>query len=251
MAEVTSSPWDDPVEVTVSPVNLSMTSDVGVLDTGATHHVFNDRTQFSTYRSTAQIPVKMADGSKGGVITGVGTVVVESMDGSGGRLTLRKVDLCETLRHNLISGINLYNDGINFATNETGLFFISKEGGRVNARRESRKWILRVCDTAVAALVSESYKLWHERFGHPNERVLRQMVSAASCNGLPERLGAAQPCEICADAKSTKTSSLSSTLRTYDEPLQMVVADLCGPFQEKVLGGPATSYRYKTFSRRM
>lgn len=143
----------------------------------------------------------------------------------------------ETLKHNLISGINLYDDGINFTTDEKGLFFASPDGGRVSARREGRKWILRVCNTVVSVLVSESYNLWHECLGHPNEQLLRQMVSEHSCIRLPERLGAARPCEICADAKSTKMSSLGSTLRMYNQPLQMVVADLCGPFQEKALGG--------------
>lgn len=46
VAVMASSPWDDPVKVTVSPVDISIKSDVGVFDTGATHHVFNDRTQF-------------------------------------------------------------------------------------------------------------------------------------------------------------------------------------------------------------
>lgn len=237
VTEAISSPWDDPVEVTVSPVDLPRESTVAVFDTGATHHVFNDRTRFLTFRKTAVIPVKLADGSRGGCITGVGTVMVESFGRDGGRLKLEKVYLCETLKHNLISGVALFDDGIFFGTDERGLYITSNEAIRIDAMQKDRKWILRVCGTEVSALISDSYVLWHERFGHPSERVLRQMISDQSCFGLPEKLGASKPCETCMDVKSTKTSSLASTMRTYDKPLHLVVADLCGPVQEKALGG--------------
>lgn len=65
------------------------------------------------------------------------------------------------------------------------------------------------------------------------------MVPRQSCHGLPEKLGPSVPCETCANAKSTKPFSLGSTLRTVEKPLQLVVADLCGPFQERSIGGAA------------
>lgn len=226
--DVVFEAWDEPAEVTVSPITMSTDSSIGVFDTGATHRVFNDRSRFITFRETAPIPVKMADGTRGGVITGVGSVDVKSMDGGGDWLLLKTVYLCKSLRHSLISGIAIYEDGLKITT---------PDGKSTQASRQGRKWILRVCGTAVSAMISESYNLWHQRFGHPNERVLRQMVSDQSCLGLPEKLGATVPCETCADAKSTKTSTLGFTLRTCEQPLQLVVADLCGPFQEKGLGG--------------
>lgn len=65
------------------------------------------------------------------------------------------------------------------------------------------------------------------------------MVSKQSCHGLPKKLGPTVRCETCENAKSTKTLSLGSTLRTVDKPLQLVVANLCGPFQERSIGGAA------------
>lgn len=237
MAEAGFAPWDDPTEVTVSPLDMSIESDYGVFDTGATHAVFNSRRHFTSFRKTGEIPVKMADGSRGGMITGVGSVEIEFFDGDGSCLKLAKVYLCEQMKHNLISGVAIYDDSMKFATDTSGLYITSKSGERVNAGRMGRKWVFRVCGTGVSAYISESYSLWHQRLGHPSERVLRQMVARQSCNGLPEKLSSTVPCEICADAKSTKSSSLSSTLRTYDAPLQLVVEDLCGPFQEKSVGG--------------
>lgn len=238
-ASVGFAPWEDPKEVTVSPINLTVDSSEAVFDTGATHNVFNDRLRFLTLRDTVPIPVKMADGSNGGVIVGMGTVEVESLEGGGPRVLLQHVYLCESLKHSLVSGVAICDDGMQFASSKSGLRITTERGISIYAGRRGRKWLLRVCDTGVSASISESYTLWHKRFGHPSERVLRDMISRQSCVGLPEKLGPTIPCETCADAKSLKTSELGSTLRTVDKPLQLVVADLCGPFQEKSVGGAA------------
>lgn len=42
MAEAGFAPWDDPKEVTVSPITVHSDQSMSVFDTGATHHVFND-----------------------------------------------------------------------------------------------------------------------------------------------------------------------------------------------------------------
>lgn len=75
------------------------------------------------------------------------------------------------------------------------------------------------------------------------------MINEQSGHGLPEKLSATRQCETCADAKSIKSSGLGSSLRTYDKPLQLVVADLCGPFQEKSIGG--ASYFLQNYSPRL
>lgn len=239
VASVGYQPWDNPAEVTVSPMTLCSDKSISVFDTGATHNVFNDRSRFITLRPTAEIPVKMADGTRGGVIVGVGTAEIESATDGGDRILLRQVYLCENLKHSLVSGVAIYDDGMQFGTDKSGLFIARKDGRKIYAGQVGRKWVLRVCDTGISGLASDSYMLWHQRFGHPSERILLEMVSRQSCHGLPERLGATVPCETCANAKSTKTSSLGSTLRTVERPLQLVVADLCGPFQERSIGGAA------------
>lgn len=181
----------------------------------------------------------MADGSSGGVIVGVGTVRIRGFDEYSKSIVLRNVYLCETLKHSLVSGIAIHDEGMHFHTDESGLSITTRDGVKVSACRRGRKWLYRMCGTGVSAMVSDSYILWHQRFGYPNERVLWEMVAWQSCHGLPEKLGPSVPCETCANAKSTKTSGLGSTLRTIEKPLQVVVADLCGPFQEKSVGGAA------------
>lgn len=78
--------------------------------------------------------------------------------------------------------------------------------------------------------------LWHRRLGHPNERVLKNMIRDSSCVGLPKKLTKTIPCEDCAISKSTKLSTIGPSLMNYDKPLSLVVADLMGPFPIKAMG---------------
>lgn len=233
------APSDDPKEVTVIPMTLPSDLSISVFDTGATHHVFNDRSRFLNLRPTAAIPGKMADGSRGGMIKGVGTVEVKGFETEQNWMLLRQVYLCGNLKHSLVSGIEIHGDGMQVGTDKLGLFITRGDGKNIYASRKGRKWLLCMCGTAVSASLSKSYTLWHQQFGHPSERVLRDMVSKQSCHGLPEKLGPTIPCETCANAKSTKSSTLGLKLRAFDRPLHLVVADLCGPFQEKSVGGAA------------
>lgn len=79
--------------------------------------------------------------------------------------------------------------------------------------------------------------MWHRRLGHPNDRVLRSLVKSDACHDLPESIVPTVPCEVCADAKSTKSLAIGPSFRTHDRILHLVVAHLCGPFQEKSVGG--------------
>lgn len=136
--DITFEAWDDPKEVNVNPITMSTDSSIDVFDTGATHHVFNNRALFITFLKTAAIPVKMADGTRGGVITGVGSVNVESGERGGDHMLLKTVYLCESLQHSLISGISIYEDGMTFETDEIGLKITSPHGKKIRADCQGR-----------------------------------------------------------------------------------------------------------------
>lgn len=74
---------------------------------------------------------------------------------------------------------------MSFGTNENGLKMTSPDGKTIRASCHGRKWVLCVCDTGVSALVSEFYVLWHQQFGHPDKRVLQEMVDKQSCYWFP------------------------------------------------------------------
>lgn len=236
MAGVGFEPWDEPTEVTVSNLNLDVGKDDAVFDTGATHDVFNSPIHFISIKEIDPIKLTLADGSAKSMITAVGSVRVDSPYDATKSCIRHRVYMCRDLKHNLLSGVSIFEDGVNFHTGSDGLYF-DVEGGRMRAKQVKRKWVLKISKTSVTVCNVSSYDMWHRRLGHPNDRVLRNLINSNACHDLPESIGPTVPCEVCADAKSTKTSSIGPTFRTHDRPLHLMVADLCGPFQEKSVGG--------------
>lgn len=236
MAGVGFSPWDEPKEVTVSKMNRDLEPDDAVFDTGATHDVSNSPKHFVDLKEIAPIKLTLANGSAKSMITAVGSVRVESPFDAAKFCIRQHVYLCNDLKHNLISGVAMYEDGLNFHTGVEGLYF-EVPGGRILAKQVRRKWVLKISSPTVSACIVSSYQMWHRRLGHPNDRVLRQLIKSNAFHGMPDSLGPTTPCKVCADAKSTKTSAIGSFFRTHDRVLNLIVADLCGPFQEKSIGG--------------
>lgn len=109
MADVGLSPWDEPVNVTVSKLDITLSDDEAVLDTGATQDVFNSPSHFFELQEIAPIRVTLADGSNGSTITGVGKVKVESPYNKSRNCILPGVYLCTGLKHNLVSGVSMFD----------------------------------------------------------------------------------------------------------------------------------------------
>lgn len=228
----------DHLQVELGNIDSSASSDDAIFDTGATHDVFNKREKFVEFKTIPRLGLKVANGSTSSFITGVGSVYVCNEFFPNKKQLLSNVYLCESLRHSLISGIAFRDNGGQFSTTENGIMLQFKNGEQIECVRRDRKWVLKVCDPEIdAAAVTGSYMLWHRRLGHPNDRVLNQMIRNSVCVGLPEKLTKSIPCEECAIMKSTKTPTIGSSLQTCDAPLNLVVADLCGPFQVKTVDG--------------
>lgn len=236
MADVGFEPWDEPSEVTVSKIDLDLAVDDAVFDTGATHDVFNSPKHFISIKEITPIKLTLADGSAKSMITAVGSVRVESPFDSTKFCIRHQVYMCKDLKHNLLSGVAMFEDGVNFHTGAKGLYF-DVSNGRMLAKQLKRKWILKISNPSVAVYNISSYQMWHRRLGHPNNRVLRILVKSNACHDLPVSIGPSVPCEVCADAKSTRSSSIGPSFRIHDRILPLVVVDLCGPFQEKSIGG--------------
>lgn len=193
------------INVEISRLETNIESHLVVFNTGATHHVFNNRKYFNTFTPIAKLPVKMANGSIESYITGVGDVAICNQKMKSQSYVLRNVYLCETLRHSLMSGIAFVDDGGRFESNEDDVDLIFSNKTIVTASRDGRRWIVEAVNNEVTtSVVLGDYLLWHRIMGHPNEKVLKKMVKDQSCVGLPERLTKTVPCEDCAVAKLTK-----------------------------------------------
>lgn len=209
-----------------------------IFDTGATHHVFNNRRYFTHLRQIKPIPIRMANGPSTSVITAVGTAMICNVMNESETLLVKNVYFCESLSHSLLSGIQLREDGVHFRTTNSGVDFLSYGAKVMFAPLMERRWVLRAVERKVelSAMMGD-FMLWHRRMGHPNDNVLLKLIRDGVCVGAPEKLKKSVPCEECAVAKSTKTPTIGSSMVTYDGPLQLVVADLCGPFPTKTISG--------------
>lgn len=211
---------------------------LAVFDTGATHHVFYDRKYFITFKHIAKIPVKMANRSTSSFITGIGNVAIKSPTMQCKKNILKDIFLCKTLRHSLISGILLVEEGGIFYSVGGDIILKFQDGEMFKAKRNGRRWgVEAVTADIMTAAVLGNYMLWHRRLGHSNDRTLKNVIRDSTCVGLPEHLTKTIPCEDCAVAKSTKISNIGLSLISCDKPLSVVVADLMGPFPVKAIGG--------------
>lgn len=184
------------------------------------------------------MPIKMANSSSSSFIVAIGTARIFNIMKPSETLLVKNVYLCETLRHSLLSGIQLREDDVHFKTTDYGVDFLSRGVRVMSPPLRDRRWVLKACEGRVeAAAITGDFMLWHRRMGHPNDRVLLKLIRDEACIGIPEKLTKTIPCEDCAIAKSTKTATIGSSLISYDSPLKLVVADLCGPFPTKTVSG--------------
>ncbi|KAI7965291.1 hypothetical protein MJO29_003389 [Puccinia striiformis f. sp. tritici] len=78
---------------------------------------------------------------------------------------------------------------------------------------------------------------WHRLFGHCGLRRIRKMIKLKLGIGLPEKIPAGDiKCPVCMIAKGTRTNTLLPTYRPV-MPLDIVAADLMGPFEIPTFGG--------------
>lgn len=74
---------------------------------------------------------------------------------------------------------------------------------------------------------SASYTLWHQRLGHPSNRVLQQVISSSNL----QTTGTNKHLSLCSDCQLGKSTKLSFSHSTYNStaPLQLIHSYVWGP----------------------
>ena len=90
-----------------------------------------------------------------------------------------------------------------------------------------------------ARLNTKSKELvWHQRFGHLNERSLRTLASQEVVKGFDYNPSEQMPfCESCVEGKMHKTPFPSESRKRAEVPLGLVHSDVCGPLGAESLSG--------------
>ncbi|WVZ02284.1 hypothetical protein V8G54_023090 [Vigna mungo] len=84
---------------------------------------------------------------------------------------------------------------------------------------------------------NEKEWLWHYRFGHLNFRSLCQLRDKNLVKGIPDFITPSKVCEGCAAGKQTRNVFKHYTYKRAVQVLDIIYADLCGPFDVPSLGG--------------
>ena len=120
--------------------------------------------------------------------------------------------------------------------------FISKESYFISGNKEK---IVLFCDDDLYYLIlaqSESSEvfysstLWHLRFGHASNDMLRKMKNDNSVYGLEtfSRIENREPCQPCALNKSTIENIPKASRDISKEKFDLNQSDICGPFPKSL-----------------
>ena len=222
-----------------------------VLDSGATHHMTSDRTQFQALKPV-QREISVANGATM-TAEGEGDILLNLVvDGVKNQVILKKILYVPKMGSSgLVSVRYIQAAGgvVTFAGNTVSI----THGQRLHsiAKLEQNAYILQTADpiaanTAVGiveqarvARVDKKHGSlvdWHRRLGHVSFDKVKQLA-----NDHPEMVidgNHTNPtCVSCVAAKLTRTPNSSPATRTTTAPLQLIHTDLAGPMKTASLGG--------------
>jgi len=220
-----------------------------VLDSGATHHMTSDRTQFQNL-TPARISISIANGATM-IAEGEGDILLNlQLDDETNQVLLKKVlYVPEMGSSGLVSVRCIQAAGgvVSFTKNTVSITHEGKLHGM--AKLQHNAYILQTVDSIVVnatenivaqrARVEEKHGTlldWHRCLGHISFDKVKQLADYHS-EMIIDGSHTNPTCESCIAAKQTRTPNSSPATRTTTAPLQLIHTDLAGPMKTTSLGG--------------
>ncbi|KAJ8456408.1 hypothetical protein ONZ51_g12144 [Trametes cubensis] len=219
-----------------------------ILDTGATSHMFRDRSFFTSY-TQLDTSESISVGDNGRVpVAGRGNVtLVCRLPGGHRTVTLTNVLHVPRLMTNLVSLGTLQRLGATFKScGEDGLsvkldhreLFRAYLSGMPRTLYVIDRVPARTGEVACVAGSSGSMRLWHRRLAHLNVESIREMSRKELVTGLdissPREFD--RVCEGCVLGKSHRLPFPKQSKATY-EKCEMLVVDVTGPMSHPTWSG--------------
>ncbi|CAK9827482.1 Retrovirus-related Pol polyprotein from transposon TNT 1-94 [Anthophora retusa] len=208
------------------------------LDSGASSHMCFEKEKFRNIGESRVDNLKLANNDSTS-IEGIG--VVEISPNKNITVKLQETLLVPGLRSNLlsVSKITDYGLEVTFRRNEAVVSNPMTGAKIMTAERDKNLYFIKE-NTEEVATAQESMSTlqkWHYKFGHLNERDLRDLVRHEKVYGVKCKNDEKFPtCEICIKGKQSQmpfpTSNSVST-----ELLDLIHTDICGPMRCESLGG--------------
>ncbi|KAI3797394.1 hypothetical protein L1987_32650 [Smallanthus sonchifolius] len=189
--------------------------------------------------------VAFGSNSKGGSITGQGTV-------SNERMSIERVNYVKELKFNLMSVSQICDQKHWMLSTNEECFVVSPglskpppEKILLTAQRKDNLYVLDMNKITPFGSVScflskasvDESSLWHRRLSHVNVKTIKKLVKGNLVRGIPDKeFQLDDHCIACLKGKQHKSSHRPKTLNSNDIPLQLLHMDLFGPTNVMSMG---------------
>ena len=222
----------------------NVSSDVWIINSGATKHMSPCRSIFVDY-----VPFRVSESVSLGNGTvcdalGIGHVTVDMLcDGAVKHYTMSDVLYVPSLVNNFFSvtAATLKGHAVTFKQKQCTI----QKNGKLTATGHcaNNVWYIdcsSACDDVCSKLKTDvnvnDLTLWHQRLGHVNEKRLKTAVNKHLITGVEYVNGDLPFCEACVQGKQTREPFKGSADVQSTEKLQLVHSDVCGPMSVASMG---------------